>query len=38
MTKEDIWELFKKTGDINYFLKYKDLINKGLDKIGDNKS
>ena len=38
MTKEDIWNLFKKTGDISYYIKYKDMLNKGLDKIGDNKS
>ena len=38
MSKEDIWNLFKKTGDISYYIKYKDLLDKGLDKIGDNKS
>ena len=38
MTREDIWNLFTKTGDINYYLKYKDMLDKGLDKIGDNES
>lgn len=26
MTKEDIWLLFIKTGKIEYYLKYKELI------------
>ena len=38
MTKEDIWNLFVKTGDISYYLRYKEMMNKGLDKIGDNES
>ena len=38
MTKEDLWILFKKTGNLSYYLKYKDMCYKGLDKIGDNKS
>ncbi len=25
MTKEDLWLLFKKTGKIEYYLKYKSL-------------
>ncbi len=25
MNKEDLWLLFKKTGKIEYYLKYKDL-------------
>ena len=25
MNKEDIWLLFKKTGKIEYYLKYKEL-------------
>ena len=38
MTKEEIWNLFTKTGDISYYLRYKDMTYKGLDKIGDNES
>lgn len=38
MNKEDIWRLFKSTGNINYYLKYKDMIQKGIGNIGDNKS
>lgn len=33
MNRNDIWNLFKLTGKIEYFLKYKDMINKGIDKI-----
>ncbi len=29
MTKEDIWELFKQTGKITYYLKYKEMIKEG---------
>ena len=25
MTKEDLWELFKQTGKIEYYIKYKGL-------------
>lgn len=25
MTSNDAWELFKKTGEIKYFLKYKEV-------------
>lgn len=38
MTKSDLWNLFSKTGDISYYLKYKEIVSKGLDVIGDNKS
>ena len=29
MTKEDLWNLFKKTAKITYYLKYKEMIKKG---------
>ncbi|CCY45361.1 unknown [Clostridium sp. CAG:1193] len=29
MTKEEMWNLFKKTGNITYYLKYKEMIKKG---------
>lgn len=29
MTKEDIWNLFKKTGKVAYYLKYKEMIKEG---------
>lgn len=28
MKKNDLWQLFKKTGKIEYYLKYKDLCRK----------
>ena len=28
MTKDDFWELFKQTGKIEYYLKYKELAKK----------
>lgn len=31
MDKYDIWLLFVKTGKIEYYLKYKELINKESD-------
>ena len=38
MSKEDIWNLFKLTGNTDYYLKYKNLINEGIDKIEYNNS
>ena len=38
MYKKDLWELFTKTGNITYFIKYKEMIDKGIDKLGDNES
>ena len=29
MTKKELWELFKKTGKIEYYMKYKELDNDG---------
>lgn len=29
MTKEDMWNLFKKTGKVCYYLKYKEMIKEG---------
>lgn len=38
MNKNDIWNLFKMTGKIEYFLKYKEMTEKGIDYIADNES
>lgn len=38
MNKNDIWQLFKMTGKIEYFIKYKEMQEKGIDYIGDNES
>ena len=34
----DVWNLFKMTGKIEYFLKYKDMIEKGEVQIGSIES
>ena len=38
MKRKDVWELFKKTGNINYYIKFKYMIKKGLDKLENRKS
>ena len=38
MNINDIWVLFKKTGNINYYIKYKDMIEKGIDKLENRES
>ena len=38
MNKEDLWKLFTKTGDLNYYIKYKEMTSKGIDRLGDNES
>ena len=38
MTRDDLWLLFKRTGNISYYIKYKDMLDKGLDRTGNNKS
>ena len=35
MTREDVWNLFKKTGKIEYFIKYQQMVDSGVDRIGD---
>ena len=32
MNKEDLWLLFKNTGKIEYYLKYKEMVEKDYDK------
>ena len=34
----DVWNLFKMTGKIEYFLKYKDMQSKGMITLGNNES
>ena len=38
MTINDVWSLFKLTGKIEYFLKYRDMKEKGMISLGDNES
>ena len=33
MDKKDVWNLFVKTGKLEYYLKYKDMISKEVDSI-----
>lgn len=35
MNRKDIWNLFKITGKIEYYLKYKEMLSEGIDYIGD---
>ena len=38
MNINDIWNLFKMTGKIEYFLKYRQMKYEGMITIGDSKS
>lgn len=38
MKKEDVWNLFKLTGNINYYLKYHQMVEGKIDEIGDKNS
>lgn len=38
MTINDVWNLFKMTGKIEYFLKYKNMVEKGELEIGSIES
>lgn len=38
MNKEDIWNLFKITGKINYYLLFKRLEKEEVDYIGNSKN
>ena len=38
MNINDVWNLFKMTGKIEYFLKYKDMVKKGMIALGDSES
>lgn len=34
MDRKDIWNLFKLTGKVEYFIKYREMVEKGIDSIG----
>lgn len=38
MTINDVWNLFKMTGKVEYFLKYKQMKDLGEVQIGDSES
>ena len=38
MNKSDLWQLFKSTGKIEYYLKYKNIDNKNIKKTDKEKN
>lgn len=38
MNINDVWNLFKKTGKLEYYLKYNEMKNKGMIYLGDKES
>lgn len=38
MNKYDVWNLFVKTGKIEYYIKYKEMIEKKVDNLGDDEA
>lgn len=38
MNINDIWNLFKMTGKLEYYLKYKEMLKKEMSSIGNNES
>jgi len=36
VSKSELWNLFKITGNLNYYIKYREMIDRGIDKLGDN--
>lgn len=38
MKKEDVWNLFVATGKLEYYIKYKEMIEGKIDTLGDNRS
>ena len=35
MTREDVWNLFKTTGKIEYFIKYQQMVEGKIDTLGN---
>lgn len=35
MTKDDVWNLFKQTGKVEYFIKYQQMVEGKIDTLGD---
>ncbi len=38
MNKKDIWNLFVKTGKLEYYIKYKEMLERKIDTLGDDGS
>lgn len=34
MTKDDVWNLFKQTGKVEYFIKYQQMVEGKIDTLG----
>ncbi len=35
MTKDDVWNLFKLTGKVEYFIKYQQMLERKIDTLAD---
>ncbi len=38
MNIKDVWNLFEQTGKLEYYLKYKEMVEGKIDTLGDNRS
>lgn len=38
MDKKDVWNLFVKTGKLEYYIKYKEMLEGKIDTLGDDRS
>ena len=38
MDKKDVWRMFEETGKLEYYLKYKEMVKKKVDILGDDRS
>ncbi len=38
MNKKDVWNLFVKTGKLEYYIKYKEMLEGKIDTLGDDRS
>ena len=38
MNKDDVWNLFVKTGKLEYYIKYKQMLEGKIDTLGDDRS
>ena len=38
MNKDDVWSLFKKTGKIQYYIKYKEMEEGKIDTLANDRS
>lgn len=36
LNKDDVWKLFVKTGKLEYYVKYKEMLEGKIDTLGDN--